>query len=518
MSARATRQEPSIPGGSLGIAFVVCVLSAGSSLSAPIASLSEPLADQCSRLAGMPVESGIVLSAQHLQKGASLGWSWFGSSEAQASFCLARLRLQPTSSSDINVVVWLPDDWNGKLFGYGGGGFTGGLGQSDEVMNAGAARGYAGVTSDLGHPTGLTAKWAGGQPEKVIDFGHRANHLAAVTAKQLINAYYGKPAAHAFFQGCSGGGREALMEVSRYPGDYDGVIAGSPAMNYGDIMTRLIWSKNTLAETRFLRFKLSTLRKSILKACDTLDGVQDGVLENPPKCSFDPGVLQCEGSGSLSCLTKSEVDVLRKVYDGPRLASGERVISGPALGGEALFGMFGGFFSNVGGRQYYRWMVHDDPDWSDDDFDLDRDYAASSSRIQPVVDSGNPDISAFAARGGKLILYHGWSDPLIPGANTVRYYEAVLAQLGTQADSSVRLFMVPGMEHCGGGPGATAFDMIPHLEAWVERGEAPERVIAFARESDSPFSRRLCAWPRTAHYNGSGSSRDAANFSCQSPQ
>lgn len=459
-----------------------------------------------------------MTAAEHLEEGASLGWSWFGGGKAQVSFCRARLRLQPSANSDINVEVWLPDGWNGKLFGYGGGGFTGGLGQSNEVMNAGAARGYAAVTSDLGHPTSLTAKWAGGQPEKVIDFGHRANHLAAVTAKQLINAYYGRSATRAFFQGCSGGGREGLMEVSRYPGDYDGVIAGSPAMNYGDIMTRLIWSKKTLAETRLLRFKLSALRKSILQTCDVLDGVEDGVLGNPLQCSFDPALLECQGSGAFSCLTPSEVDVLRKLYDGPKLSNGERLIPGPALGGEALFGMFGGFFSNVGGRQYYRWMVHNDPEWSDEDFDLDRDYAASHSRVQPIVDASNPDLSAFAARGGKLILYHGWSDPLIPAGNTVRYYEAVHAQLGAQSDRSVRLFMVPGMEHCGGGSGATTFDMVPHLEKWVEQGEAPERVLAVNTESDHPFSRPLCAWPRTAHYNGSGSTGDARNFACQLPQ
>ncbi len=503
----------------LGVGFATLIALVGAVGASPSGSQSSTSRnDQCAALAKANVEIGGVSEAEHFAPNHALGGIF--SVKATVAFCRVRVRLQPTPGSDINVEVWLPDEWNGKLFGYGGGGFTGGLGQSEELMNAGASRGYAGVTSDLGHPTSFTAKWAHGQPEKIVDFGHRANHLAVVTARKLIDVYYGRPVKHAYFQGCSGGGREGLMEVSRYPQDYDGVIAGAPAMEYGEIMTRLLWSKRMLASARLLSFKLKAVRAAVLSQCDKLDGVEDGVLENPLQCPFDPAVLQCKDAGflSFSCLTQREVDVLHSLYDGPRLANGDRVISGPALGGENLFGMMGGFFSNVGGRQYYRWIVHDDSDWEDSDFDLDRDYAASRARIEPIVDSGDPDISAFTARGGKLILYHGWSDPLIPAANTVRYYEAVSAQLGADVESSVRLFMVPGMEHCGGGVGAASFDMVPHLEAWVERGEAPERIVAAKAEADSSFNRPLCAWPRTAHYRGSGSTVDAENFTCKSPE
>lgn len=521
MKLRTTRSEMRIR--------ALAIFIAGGMTATAQAQTNGPDADDCAMLIGMQVESGTVTSTQRFTQGETvpgnigLG-SIFGGDTAvtaSATFCRVRMKLQPTPSSDINVEVWLPETWNGKLFSYGGGGFSGGLGQSAALMNTSLGQGYASATSDLGHPAGATAQWAYNQPEKVIDFGHRANHLVAVTAKQVIHSYYGTPVTRAYFQGCSGGGREALMEVSRYPEDYDGVIAGAAAMDFGEVMTQLLWSTQMTAAAPGLQLKLSMVNQAVLQQCDTLDGVQDGVLENPLQCGFDPSVLQCQLLDTPFCLTKNEVNVLRKLYDGPRLSTGELLIPGPARGSEGLSWLLNGVvLGAVGGAEYYRWMVYDNPLWLPLFFNLDSDYPVSHAGVEHIVDSGNPDISAFAQRGGKLIIYHGWNDALIPGANAVRYYEAARGYLGAALEDTARLFMVPGMGHCSGGAGATSFDMVPHLKAWVERGEAPERVIAVQPGSlgaPPTLSRPLCPWPKSAHYIGSGSTNDAANFTCQAP-
>lgn len=310
------------------------------------------------------------------------------------------------------------------------------------------------------------------------------------------------------------------MEVSRYPEDYDGVIAGAAAMDFGEVMTQLLWSGQKMSTAPGLLLKLSMVNQAVTQQCDSLDGVQDGVLENPLQCGFDPAVLQCKLFDTPFCLTSNEVNVLRKVYEGPRLSSGELLIPGPAVGSEGLAWLLNGILlSPVGGGEYYRWLVYNNPLWSPLFFNLDSDYPNSRTRVEPIIDSGNPDISAFAQRGGKLIVYHGWNDALIPGANAVRYYEGARTYLGPALEQHARLFMVPGMGHCEGGTGATSFDMVPHLEAWVEQGQAPERVIAVepgASGAPPASSRPLCPWPKTARYTGSGSTQDAANFTCSS--
>lgn len=466
-------------------------------------------ADRCSALVGTPVVNGVVTSAKAL--GA-------GQDKASAAMCRAQLRLQPAPGSDIRAEIWLPDaGWNGKLISFGGGGFSGGVAQSETLMNDSVARGYATTTSDIGHPVSGTAQWAHGQPDKVIDFGHRANHVIAVAAKQLLPLYYKAPVQHAYFQGCSGGGREALMEASRYPEDYDGIIAGSPAMNFSEIMTQMIWNDQVLATAPRLFDKLPTVNKAVMKACDRMDGVEDGVLENPRQCRFDPGVLACKAFDTAACLNKAEVAALRKLYDGPRLANGELLIAGPPLGSEGAGWVLSSLMTGIGGPEFYRWMVHDDPKWTASSFDLERDYPLAHQRISPIVDSSNADLAAFARRGNKLILYHGWSDTLISAHNTVRYYEKARQSLGDSPDNSTRLFMVPGFQHCAAG-----VDMLPALEDWVERGKPPQSALAkgkkkgplpLMRESDT--SRLLCPWPQTARYKGAGATDDANSFTCR---
>ncbi|QIL91263.1 tannase/feruloyl esterase family alpha/beta hydrolase [Microbulbifer sp. SH-1] len=469
-----------------------------------------PPAVSCAELIGLQVQTGVVTNAVRVSQGDSItaGNIWGGVPvDAAADFCRVSMVLTPTSSSEINVDVWLPDAWNEKMFAYGGGGYSGGLGQSEEGMNDGLARGYVAATSDLGHEAGASVEWALNQPEKVVDFGHRANHLVSVTAKQVINDYYGIPASRAYFQGCSGGGREALMEVSRYPQDYDGVIAGAPPMHWGELMSSQIWRGQVAFWAPNLLNKMSAINAAVMNKCDALDGVTDGVLENPQNCNFDPAVIKCGFFSNNSCLTNQEISALRKIYAGPKLSNGEQVIPGLAVGSEGMGWAAAALTDLAGGEQYYKYMVYNNSWWSGFGFNLDTDYPNSRALVQPIVNSDDPDISAFAQNGGKLIIYHGWNDAIVPGANSVRYYESVANALGPNVQDNVRLFMMPGQQHCAG-----SFDAVQHLENWVEQGQAPDRIVV--TDEGSTSNHPACPWPQTAHYNGSGSSTDAASYSC----
>lgn len=489
------------------------------------AAASAPNADRCAPLAGTKVDSGSVEGAEWFAGGeAIVGGATVGATAA-TNLCRVRLRLRPAPGSDIRVEVWLPDSWNDKLMGFGGGGFDGSLNRdSGAFLNRAMSQGYAAVATDVGHtPSPTPGSWIHKQPEKVVDFGHRGQHLAAVAAKQVVAAYYGTPASRAYFQGCSNGGRDALMLVSRYPQDYDALIAGAPASRYLEIVTQLVTSSRTASQAPRLASKLGLVHDAIMARCDALDGVKDGVLENPLRCSFDPAVLQCKGDDAASCLSAAEVAAFRRIYAGPRLRDGRQIISGPAPGSEGVPDNWTAWVTGpvpaIAGQEFYRWMVHDDPKWTLDQFDLDRDYALARERIAPIINVEDPDISAFTRRGGKLIIYQGWDDPAITPGSTLKYYEDVRGAIGeATADRHVRLFMVPGMAHCGGGPGTTSFDMQSALEDWVERGKAPERVIASKPDvpaGEPPLTRPLCAWPRTAHYEGSGSPREAESFTCK---
>jgi hypothetical protein len=486
-----------------------------------------PKADACAALTGMKVESGTVEGAERFRKDESIVGGETAGAKAAANICRARVRLQTVPGSDIKVEVWLPESWNKKLFGFGGAGFDGGLSPGGaNLLNKAIGGGYAAVETDVGHKPGPGLQaWVHKQPEKVVDFAHRGNHLAAVVAKQVIAAYYGGPAKRSYFMGCSNGGRDALMEVTRYPEDYDGVIAGAPARLYLEVLTQLLWYHQAVhgpGGAPKLEAKLNIVHDAIMNKCDRLDGVKDGILENPLLCQFDPAELQCKRADAPTCLAKAEVAAFRKIYGGSRLSNGEQVLNGPALGSEGVANNWSAWVTTTQtaafGQEFYRWMVFDDPAWKIEDFKLDRDYPVARERVAPIVDVTSPDISAFTRRGGKLIIYQGWDDPIISAASTIEYYEEVRKRIGPAAHDHVRLFMVPGMMHCAGGPGATSFDMQPELEKWVERGEAPERVIAVKPDSAEPFSHPLCAWPKTAHYDGSGSIKDAANFTCEAPR
>ena len=480
---------------------------------------------RCASLSGQAVRSGVVKGAERVFAGATLVGGATAGAKASEDLCRVRLRLHPTAGSDIHVEVWLPDSWNGEMYGFGGAGFDGGLSLGGaQLLNKVVAQGFAAVETDVGHKAGAPLKvWAYKQPERIIDFGYRGNHLAAVVAKQIITAYYGASAKHAYFLGCSNGGRDAIMEASRYPRDYDGVIAGSPARRFVEIVTELIWYSEAVhgpSGAPHLASKLSLLHDAVMKQCDRLDGVKDGILEDPLLCHFDPAVLECKAADTPTCLTNAEVRALHMIYGGPRLSNGRQVSGGPEPGSEGVPDNWTAWITTpeagVIGQQFYRWVVYDDPSWKIQGFNIDRDYRVAQARLAPILDADNPDLRAFARAGGKLIIYQGWDDPIVPPTDTIKYYDAVRRRLGPEDAKQVRLFMVPGMMHCAGGPGATSFDMQPVIEKWVQRGVAPQEVIATKLGSGTPpMTHLLCVWPKTAHYNGSGSTKDAANFTCK---
>jgi len=495
----------------------------------------------CTRLAKLHLPVALVLDAELIPAGRLKAHDLEGQ-PAVAAFCRVVGSGRPSRDSDIRFEVWLPEaDWNGRLWGVGNGNFAGSIEYEDLASRV--AAGYAAVATDAGHETDSTdTYWANGHPEKVVDFGHRGVHEATVNAKRIVTAYYNRSASRSYFTSCSDGGREALMEAQRYPQDYDGIIAGAPAFDW----THLFIAS---AARQFKWFtdpahhipasKLPAIQSAVSAACPGLTGATDHVIENPAQCRFDPDVLACRGPETDRCLTPLQLETLRMLYAGPRLPSGTLLYRGFAPGAEAGLDKVQ-FRSGPGpGNRFrvpfgfFRDFVFEDPTWDFNTYDPERDGRLADRKLAAILNATNPDLSSFAARGGKLILYHGWNDSIVPPYGTIEYFEQVSATMGQQrAHDSVRLFMVPGMEHCGGGPGPNQFGDFPDgkgdpdtnlataLQRWVEQGVAPERIVATKRRDDGNpnsevvRSRPLCAWPLVAHYRGQGSTEIASSFDC----
>ncbi len=459
------------------------------------------------------------------------------------AFCRVAGVIKPTGDSEIKFEVWLPSaNWNGKFHGIGNGGFAGSI--SFSGMASAVARGYATASTDTGH-SGGDASWALGHPEKIADYGYRAIHEMTEKAKLIVKTFYGDGPKRSYFASCSNGGRQALMEAQRYPNDYDGIIAGAPANAFTHVLTGFAWNmQNTLVDpaSYIPAKKLKAIEAAVLSACDARDGVKDGVLDDPTKCGFDPAVLLCKGEETDDCLTEKQIAALKKIYAGPRDAKGQPIIPGFTPGGETGAG---GWTSWITGAtptaalqfffstQAFKNMVYNDPNWDYKSFQLERDGKLAHEKLAPLLNATDPNLKAFSARGGKLILYHGWNDAALPPVNTINYFQSVVAKLGQrQTNGFVRLFMAPGVQHCGGGPGPDNFgqmvsntqsdpqhDLTLALERWVEQGVAPDQVIATKRPSAGPQApaqrtRPLCPYPQVARYKGSGSTDEAANFSC----
>ena len=459
----------------------------------------------------------------------------------KTAFCRVAATSKPASDSQIEFEIWLPmSGWNGKFQGIGNGGFAGSI-EYPSLASA-AALGYASASTNTGHyADGTSASWALNHPDKIIDFGYRAIHLTNLNAKALIKAFYGSAPKRAYFNACSNGGRQALMEAERYPDDYDGIVAGAPAYYWTHLLSNAAWDLQALLKdsaSYIPAAKLPAIQNAALAACDAKDGVKDGVIEDPPHCRFDTGVLLCHGSETDACLAQPQLDVLNKLYAGARTAAGEQIFPGYSPGGEADPAGWQPWITGPApekslmyafSTQFFKNIVFNDPAWNFHTLDVDRDTKSADKKTAQSLNATDPDLSRFKARGGKLILYHGWSDAAIAPTSTVNYYQAVVKQLGaTQTNDFVRLFMVPGVQHCAGGAGPDSFgqneaasgdpqhNIGSALEQWIEGGPAPSQIIAAKREKDGTVirTRPICAYPMIAHYKGSGSTDAAENFAC----
>ncbi len=515
-----------------------CLLTIGL-MAAPLAA---PAAD-CAVLSKITTPPATTIVSAKLESSGSFQPPTGAPLDKLPEFCRVAGVLKPSDDSHIEFEVWMPaTGWNGKFQGIGNGGFAGSIsyaGLADAIRN-----GYAAASTDTGHKGGGTdAGWALGHPEKIVDFGHRAIHEMTVKGKAIVESFYGSSPRRSYFSSCSNGGRQALMEAQRYPEDYDGIIAGAPANYWSHLLLNAVSLMQATAGTPASYIpssKLPAIQAAALAACDASDGVKDGVIENPARCRFDPAALLCGSTGgteSSQCLTAGQVKALRQAYDGLRSSKGALLFPGYSPGGEADNGGWGPWITGQApekslmfafGTGYFRNMVYSNAAWDYKSFNL-ADDARNAEKPGLILNSTNPDLKRFEARRGKLILYHGWCDAAIPAQNAIDYYESVVKKMGRgTAERFVRLYMVPGMQHCGGGAGPNVFgqagvarsdarqNISAALERWVEAGLAPAEIIAARYKTPGVVERTrpLCPFPQVARYKGSGDTNDAANFEC----
>jgi feruloyl esterase len=427
--------------------------------------------------------------------------------------------VKPSPDSDIKIEVWLPlgAAWNGKYEAVGGGGWAGVI--SYPALANAVQEGYATSSTDTGHEGG-NAKFAIGHPEKIVDFSYRAVHEMTVKAKAVITAFYGRGPRLSYWNGCSTGGRQGLMEAQRYPEDFDAIVAGAPA----NFQTHL-HAFDIVLQTAVRQFgaavppdKVVMLGKAVLDACDAADGIKDGFLNNPRKCNFDYNSLLCKGVEADNCLTAAQVDSVKKAHGPLMNAKGALVYPGYAMGSEGTWRLLSAANSpaptalSLGS---YREVLHQDPNWDWRTFDVNKDVPALDEK-HGYINAVNPDLSQFKARGGKLLTYHGWNDTGISPENSINYRQSVLAKMGPDQDNWYRLFMVPGMGHCQGGPGPNQFNLMGAMERWKESNTAPDEITAsHVANNRVDMTRPLCPYPQVATYKGVGSTNDAVNFSCK---
>jgi len=493
---------------------------------------TDPVA-ACAHLGDERLPDTTITAAQAITTGS---FTPPGSNNAMTNlppFCRVAGVIAPTSESHILFEVWLPlQNWNGRFAGVGNGGWAGSI--SFGSLQEQIRRGYASASTNTGHEAASgvnAARFAFEHPEQLIDFAYRAHHETTLKAKALVRAFYGKPPDHSYWIGCSSGGYEGLMEAQRFPADYDGIVAGAPANNWtrlmaGDLDGTVAVLKDSASNLPVSA--LGVLYRGALAACDSADAVADGVLDDPRRCKFDPAALQCAPNQTPgACLTPAQVEAARRVYRGLKDPStGVQLYPGLAAGSEP-------FWPNRDPANpfpipiaHYKWLVFADPnwDWRTFDFGDPADYQAfvkAESKFAPILNATDPNLREFRKRGGKLLQYHGWSDQLIAAQNSIDYYESVMEFFGGGSDvpSFYRLFMAPGMAHCGGGPGPNSFDMQAALEEWVERGVAPEAIVAtHSTNGVVDRLRPLCSYPKVAVYKGQGDTNDAANFVCRDPK
>jgi feruloyl esterase len=502
---------------------VVAVLAFGGIETAPRVAAAEPIA--CEALARVPIANGTLIAAESIHAGAFRAPGSTNASAATAfaalpAFCRVTAKLTPTTDSDIRVEVWLPmSGWNRKLQAVGNGGLGGTMPYAP--LAAAVRAGYAGVGTDTGH-VGGNGDFVPGHPEKLVDFAYRAIHEMTVTAKTVLSAHYDARPARSYFNSCSTGGRQALIEAQRYPEDFDGIVAGDPSWDQMRLYAARV-ALNVFVNREPAGVippnKYPMIHQAVLNACDAKDGVKDGVIEDPSRCAFDFATLACTGDDRAECLTRPQVETARlmsspitdpksgavlhpgRYYPGSELGWGG--VGGPQPSGESWEGMKKIVFN--AGWDYHTVRVPDD---------VERAVRADNG----LLFGGEPNLSPFFRRGGKLLMYHGWADPLVTPDASLIMFKKINEAVGPSAANSLALFMVPGMGHCQGGPGTDVFDKAAAIDQWVESGMKPQSIPAsHVTGGTVDRTRPLCAYPATARYIGSGSTDEARNFRCQNP-
>jgi serine/threonine protein kinase len=468
------------------------------------------------------------------------------------AFCRVEGSIEPTDDSEIHFAVWMPTNgWNGRFRGIGNYGFAGKIEFGD--MAAALRGGYAAGSTDTGHSgESEDSEWALNHPQKVADFGYRAIHEMTVQAKAIVRSFYGQAPRYSYFQGSSDGGREALMEAQRFPDDYDGILAGAPGMSWTNLFTAALYNVYPRAATYIPASKIPAISAAVMSACDGLDGINDGIINDPRQCHFDPSVLRCQGAESDSCLTSAQVSQLRKIYGGLRNSKGQQLFPGYMPGGEEGEDGWAAWISgsslgqsgaNIFGLNFFRNMVVENPAWDFRSVSPEHAAQMADQKTGRAINPADPDLRRFRAHGGKLVVYHGWSDPAIPALSTINYYDSVAANMGLQdTEGFVRLYVAPGMHHAFLGPGPNFFGQVDlasiggppgiptptdpqhnissALVEWVEKGVAPGPIIATKYVNDLDpsqgikMTRPLCPYPQIAKYNGAGDTNDATNFVC----
>ena len=435
------------------------------------------------------------------------------------AYCRVAITMKPSTDSSIDMEVWMPaENWNNKFQMVGNGGWAGTM--SFPAMQAALREGYATSTTDTGHKGG-DAIFALNHPEKLVDFAYRAVHETVVKSKTLITAYYGKAPKLSYWNGCSTGGRQGLMEAQKYPDDFDAIVAGAPAnyqthLHAWDMMVGVTVRKD---DQHFITApKLAALNKAVMAACDAMDGVKDGLLNDPRKCKFDPAMLTCKnGEDKDDCLTPAQVESAKLMMTPAKKSTGELIFPGKEPGSETSWTAVQRSAAPPGlSSGTFQYATYQDANWDWKTFNLEKDTAAADEKFGYV--NATSDLNAFKKRGGKLLMYHGWSDTAISPENSINLYTNIVQKTGSKSDDWIKLYMIPGMGHCQGGNGTDQFNKMGVIERWRESSSAPESIVAaHVTGNNVDMTRPLCPYPQVAVYKGVGSTNDAASFSCKAP-
>src|SRR3989442_2084830 len=438
----------------------------------------------CESLKSLSLENATITSAHAVVAGQfSLPEAGRGAAQQNAAFkqlpafCRLAATLKPSSDSDIKIEVWLPvSGWNGKYQAVGNGGWAGVISYS--AMAEALGRGYVTSSTDTGH-VGGSGEVALGHPEKLIDFGYRSEHEMTVKSKLIIKAFYGNAPQYSYWNGCSTGGRQGLKEAQMFPNDYDGIIAGAPANRTA--MSLWVAFAVLKDEASYIPAeKYPVIHQAVLNACDSADGVKDGLTEDPPQCHFDPKVLLCKAGDNASCLTAPQVEAAHKVYSpGKNSRTGKELFPSLVPGTELGWGVqAAGPDPSANIFDHYKYVVFKDTKWDWRTFDFDKGIELAEKPENNVMNSTDPNLKQFFSHNGKLLIYHGWADTNVATLNTIKYYNNVLDTMGgpSKTSENIRLFLEPGMGHCGGGEGPNVFDKVGTLEQWVEKGKTPEQI------------------------------------------